>query len=869
MQISSLSPAPAARRLLAAAALVVALVALSADHASAAEGPQYGSIGQYGEVTRFGGFDSTAYDNEAYDKPQTPGKFLNPVGFAVDPDDAEAGGTAVYVLDRVSDWPARTQLTQGTQWRLQKLSETGAVLGSTEFYLPKTIVAEARFHVPVSVVGLAVDSTTGQIYTVLEGPTGTGEAATQYADEVIGWSTTPNSEKKLVAPGSKTDSVSTPVAGYSSPGLISSSSQLSGTPVYTPEGLAVDDFGGQDYVAIEGESSQRTGEGVVQGPAIVEQVSTGGPSLGDETASWSAASLTKSIANASSADATGSAAGISSNANGSLTALLGTESSQLDAVALPADLSSAPPTVIASKAIDSTSEWAGALQTAGAESPFRQRTSAPAVQLSNGLYASDYWINAGGKGYWNESTTEGIRLLQPSSAEGLLSNPLLPPTSIFDTLGNDTQGANCYLGNEGVSGAPNYVALAAGAQGAVWILTAGEDSSSGAEAENETGRQVIELAPGTPGEAKRCVGPTGIFTVTDTTSAKPTGVDASTSSPLKITVGSTVEFDASKIEYPASSGEQAAIYAYEWAPIGSEYTTISDTATEHQPPATTSYQYKVPGVYDAKLKLLGDFGEYDEDGTIVVQTASPPVAALKAPATAQTGQAVSFDAGQSQPASGASIAAYQWKFGDGATDETQSASDTHVYTTPGTYTVTLSVLDNDTQESSPVSQQIIVTSPPPSGGGKTVGGGGNTTTTPSVTPPVASIDRSPTNVSPNAADTNNTIEVTLTCPTTKTSCGGTAAIKTADAVASSVGKGKGKGKKKILVLGQKTFSLNGGQRETLTIRLSPTGLALLKKDRSLKIDVVVTAHDSYGDPLTRTIALTLREPVTKKAAHKK
>src|ERR1700733_4255143 len=175
MRISSPSPAYAGRRLLAAAALVLALLALLANHA---EGPQYGSIGQYGEVTRFGGFDSAAYDNDAYDKPLTPGKFLNPVGFAVDANDAEAGGTAVWVLDRVSDWPEDTKLAQGTEGRLQKLSDTGTVLGTTEFYLPKTIVEEAKFHVPVGLVGLAVDSITGQVYTVLEQTTGTGEAAT-------------------------------------------------------------------------------------------------------------------------------------------------------------------------------------------------------------------------------------------------------------------------------------------------------------------------------------------------------------------------------------------------------------------------------------------------------------------------------------------------------------------------------------------------------------------------------------------------------------------------------------------------------------------------------------------------------------------
>ena len=867
MHISSFAPAHVPHRLMVAAALVVvvliALVALSAGRASAAEGTQYGSIGQYGEVTRFGGFDKTAYDGDKYDQPLTPGEFLNPVGFAVDPDDSEAGGTAVWVLDRVSDWPEDTKLAQGTEWRLQKLSNTGTVLGTTEFYLPKTMVEEAKFHVPVGLVGLAVDSTTGQVYTVLEQTTGTGEAATQYAYEVIGWSTTPTSEKKLVEPGSQTDSVSTPVTGYSPPGLISSSSQLAGTPVYSPEGLTIDDFGGDDYVAIEGESAKRSSEGTIQGPAVVEQVSTtSGSSLGDETGSWSAASLT-GVKNASTADAKGTAAGISTDSDGNLNIQLGTESALLDAVELPANLTNTP-TALASPLIDTPSGTAGALQVAGAEST-KPRSSAPVVELSNDIYAADFSINSGGKSYWNESEPEGIRLIQPSS-EGLLSNPTLPPTTVFDTLGNATQGMACYLGNEGVAGAQNHLTLAAGANGAIWILTSGEDSSSGAEPETETGRQVIELAPGTAGTAKPCVGPSETFTITDTSISKPAPQKASL--PLTVSAGDTVEFNASTINYPTGAGTtQAAIYAYEWAPLGTEYTVISDTASEHQPLPTTAYQYKTPGVYNVELKLLGDFGEYDESDTITVLSSSPPTAVFHAPATAQTGQSVTFDASESKPADGAQIADYQWKFGDGTTDETQSPTDTHTYATPGTYTVTLTVRDNDTQKSTPVSQTIAVSSPASSGGGNNGGGGGGPTTTITpIVPPVVQVDRSPTNVDPSASEVGATVEITLTCPSTKVSCGGTVEVKTAAAVASGTGK---KAKKKVLVLGQKTFSLTGGQRETLTIGLSGAIATLLKKERSLKVVVLVDAHDSYGDPLDKTLAIALHEPSTKKTARKK
>jgi hypothetical protein len=53
---------------------------------------------------------------------------------------------------------------------LQKLSTTGTVLGSTEFYLPKDETpgaSEAAYEVFAGAVGLAVDDSTGKIYTVI------------------------------------------------------------------------------------------------------------------------------------------------------------------------------------------------------------------------------------------------------------------------------------------------------------------------------------------------------------------------------------------------------------------------------------------------------------------------------------------------------------------------------------------------------------------------------------------------------------------------------------------------------------------------------------------------------------------------------
>jgi PKD repeat protein len=901
---SIISRASILRRVLfAALPLAVALAGSLVSHAYAAEGSQY-PLGQYGEVTRFGGFDTTWLDDgvdtgklggsSGTDTSPTPGKFVDPVGFAVDTDDEGTGATAVYVLDRVSGWGEQVG-AQGTEWRLQKLSATGTPLASSEFYLPADVVEGAYYKVFVGVVGLAVNDSTGRIYTVLYGSTSKEEETTRQVDEIIDWSTTPNGSGQLVAPaGSSTvDSSATPItpaSGYSHPGVISTSTQLGTTPLYEPQGLALDVTGGQDDLAIQADASKRNDGGEPQGPAIVEQVST---TSGAEIGSWSAASLT-TVTNASSEDATALAAGISTNPSGSLNVLLSTPAEQgswgLDDVQLPADLSD--PTVIDSSKInpntknnltfpagnqyddpdpDDVGNTSGELAIGGSGS-----AGAQVVELSNGLYASDFSKSTANAGYWAGVNNEGIRLVAPE-AGGLLSNPLAPVTSVYDTLGNATFGDACNIGNEGIKGGGGGVSIAAGTNGTVWVLTTGGDPSGyeapgggATEAEDLTGRQVIEYSPAA---AKTCAGPADTFKL-----GKAGSSLQSASSPLEVGVGSTVDFDASSIEYPTDDGgKPAGIYAYEWDPIlGASddpgYTTISDTITDNAfaPLATASYTYTTPGVYAVGLKLLGDFGEYDETGTVTVQTTSPPTAAFTAPAEAQTGQSVSFNASASKEAPGAHIVDYRWNFGDGS-DEAQTPTDTHKYSSPGTYTVTLIVRDNDNQESAPVSQKITITSPPASktepGTTTTTSTSTTSTSTGSPPPPVAQIDRSATNVSPKALEKNGEVEVTLTCPATKVSCAGTVEVKTATAVAARVAK-TGKAKKSVLVLGQATFSLAGGQRETLTVKLSAKGAALLKKSKRLKADVLVAAHDSYGDPGSQTLGLTLTEPA-KKAAKKK
>ena len=69
-----------------------------------------------------------------------------------------------------------------------------------------------------------------------------------------------------------------------------------------------------------------------------------------------------------------------------------------------------------------------------------------------------------------------------------------------------------------------------------------------------------------------------------------------------------------------------------------------------------------------------------------------PVAAFSA-TVAPAGQASSFDATASSDPDG-TVASYHWAFGDDSSQTTTSATTTHTYVTPNTYTVTLTVTDN-------------------------------------------------------------------------------------------------------------------------------------------------------------------------------
>ncbi len=129
--------------------------------------------------------------------------------------------------------------------------------------------------------------------------------------------------------------------------------------------------------------------------------------------------------------------------------------------------------------------------------------------------------------------------------------------------------------------------------------------------------------------------------------------------------------------------------------------------------STASHTYATAGTYTAQLTVVDDSGTTNTATVAIVAsssdatTASTPPTAVISSSTA-TGPApltVSLD-GSGSTATNATITSYNWSFGDGSSATGATAS--HAYTSAGTYTATLTVIDSKGQ-SSQIGTPVIVT----------------------------------------------------------------------------------------------------------------------------------------------------------------
>jgi len=135
-----------------------------------------------------------------------------------------------------------------------------------------------------------------------------------------------------------------------------------------------------------------------------------------------------------------------------------------------------------------------------------------------------------------------------------------------------------------------------------------------------------------------------------------------------------------------------------------------------------SHTYSAGGSYTVTLTVKDNQNASSSPVSHTVQVTAPNQPPSAAFTSSCTGLACSFSDQSSDP--DGSVTSWQWTFGDGTSGST-AQNPSHTYSAGGSYTVTLTVKDNQNASSSPVSHTVQVTAPnqPPSvtaGGEQTV-----------------------------------------------------------------------------------------------------------------------------------------------------
>jgi PKD repeat protein len=279
------------------------------------------------------------------------------------------------------------------------------------------------------------------------------------------------------------------------------------------------------------------------------------------------------------------------------------------------------------------------------------------------------------------------------------TQPNQPPTAAFNANPSATTVGSAILFNGSASSDPDgWIVSYAWQYGDVATGSGATVQHAYATAGTYTVRLTVTDNDGATGTTTRQV------VISAQPNQPPTA--AFNSSPSSTTVGSAISFNGS-----ASSDPDGWIVSYTWQ--------YGDGATGSG--AAVQHAYAAAGTYTVRLTVTdngGATGTTTRQVVISAQPNQPPTAAFNSsPSSTTVGSSILFNGSASSDPDGW-IVSYAWNFGDGTTGSGVSAQ--HAYAVAGTYTVRLTVTDDDGATGTITHQVLIEAGTPPTGDGEWV-----------------------------------------------------------------------------------------------------------------------------------------------------